>query len=154
MPTQKQINANRGFYRTTVNTTWLYPDINIKAALATTTYKYTFDGTFITCPDMANLQGVYNDIFINTAISQPLGNDGYSLGVGTFCQDFGKTIYWQLSNGITIIKWQLVKQITPQSMAYIPSPGNSVDNTVGYITTYNIVGWNNILDAPFVNLTG
>jgi len=151
---QKQLSPNYGFYRTTVNTMWLYPDSNIRAALASTAYKYTFDGTFITCPDMANLEGVYNDIYVNTTISQPLGNVGFSLGVGTFCQNFGKTIYWQLSNGNTIIKWQLVKQITPQSETYIPSPGNSPANTVGYITTYNIAGLNSILDAPYVNLTG
>ena len=41
-----------------------------------------------------------------------------------------------------------------ESLAYIPVPGNSPNDTVGYITTYNIAGLNSVLDAPYVNLTG
>jgi hypothetical protein len=129
---------------------WLYPEEDILAAMATTNYQYTFDGTIIICPDVTNLEGLYNDIFLQTAISQPIGNPGFTLGVGTICQNFGKTIYWQAPNGNTLIKWQLVKQITPQSVSYIPVPGNSPNETVGYITTLNILGANSILDGSFV----
>ncbi len=79
MSTQRalaQINPNYGYYRTIVNTTWLYPPADVAKGLAASTYKYTFDGTFIICPDIENLIGLYNDIFVQTAISQPVGNVG------------------------------------------------------------------------------
>lgn len=145
-----QIQNQSAFYRTIVNTMWLYPTINIAAAMATTSYQYSFDGTFITCPDIANLEGLYNDIYAQTVISQPIGNTGFSIGVGTVCQNFGKTIFWQCPIGNTVIQWQLVKQITPQSVDSIPTPGNSPNDTVGYITTINTLGPNAILDGPYV----
>ena len=153
MSTQRiisQIQPQSAFYRTIVNTMWLYPEVDIAAAMATTSYQYTFDGTFITCPDITNLEGLYNDIYLQTAISQPIGNQGFTLGVGTTCQNFGKTIFWQCPSGNTVIQWQLVQQITPQSITYIPVPGNSPNDTVGYITTLNILGQNAILDGPYV----
>ena len=149
-----QIQPGMGYYRTIGNTTWLYPPADVDKGLAITTYKYTFDGTNIICPDMSNLLGVYNDIFLQTAESQPIGNVGFSLGVGTYLQNFGKTIYWQAPNGNLLIKWQLVKQLTPQSSNYIPVPGNSPDETIGYVTTYNPEGPGPILEGNFLTLTG
>jgi hypothetical protein len=157
MSTQRalaQINPNYGYYRTIVNTTWLYPPADVAKGLAASTYKYTFDGTFIICPDIENLIGLYNDIFVQTTISQPVGNVGFSLGVGTMLQNFGKTIIWQAPNGNTVIKWQLVQQQTPQNVNFIPVPGDSPDLTVGYVTTYNYLGATNILDAAYVVLDG
>jgi hypothetical protein len=149
-----QLNPNYNYYRTFVNTVWLYPQSDIAIAMASTTYTFTFDGTFIICPDMTNLLGLYNEIYLQTAISQPIGNPGFTLGVGTFCQNFGKTIIWQAPNGNTVLKWQLVQQITPQTTDYIPAPGSSPDNTVGYLTTYNPIGPTPILDGAFVTLDG
>jgi hypothetical protein len=103
---------------------------------------------------MENLLGVYYDIFLQTAVSQPVGNVGFSLGVGTILQNFGRTLYWQAPNGNTVIKWQLVKQLTPQTTDYIPVPGNSPPYTVGYTTTYNPAGPGSILDGNYVVLTG
>ena len=157
MATQRsfaQVSANAGYYRTIANTMWLYPMIDVERAMAVTTYKYTFDGTNIVCPDMSNLQGLYNDIWSQTAIQQPNGNPGYSLGVGTFVQNFGKTLYWQLPGGTIALKWRLVQQITDQSNAYIPAPGNSPPRTTGFITIYNPEGYNNILDASYVVIDG
>jgi hypothetical protein len=157
MATQRalaQIPANAGYYRTIVNTMWLYPMVDIEIAMKSTTYKYTFDGTNIVCPDMTNLLGLYTDIYEQTSESQPVGNRGYTLGVGTIVQNFGKAIYWQLPGGQVIIKWRLVKQLTPQTTDYIPAPGNSVDDTVGFITVFNTEGYNNILDASYLVIQG
>jgi hypothetical protein len=157
MATQRslaQIPANAGYYRTIVNTMWLYPMEDIETAMSNTTYKYTFDGTNIVCPDMSNLQGLYNDIWSQTAIQQPNGNPGYSLGVGTIVQNFGKTLYWQLPGGAIALKWRLVQQITDQSNTYIPAPGNSPPRTTGFITIFNPEGYNTILDASYVVLNG
>jgi hypothetical protein len=134
-----QIKPRRNNYVTVIDTTWLYPEINITRALATTTYKYTYDGDFITCPDIASIAGVYDAIWNSTAVSQPVGtNRGYSLGVGTLLEDYGKELRFRLTSGQVIIVWRLVKQLTPQEPAtVIPVPGNSTPNgTIGYITTF------------------
>lgn len=132
-----QIKPRRTTYVTVINTTWLYPEINVTRALATTTYKYTYDGDFITCPDIANIAGVYGDIYNSTEVSQPVGNKGYSLGVGTLLEDQGKELRFRLTSGQVVIVWRLVKQLTPQSPAtVIPNPGNSPNETIGYITTF------------------
>jgi hypothetical protein len=143
-----QIPADQKYIQTIVNTTWLYPISDVEAALATTTYQYTYDGIFITCPDIANLTGLYSDIFEKTAESQPFGNTGFSLGVGTILENFGKKLYFQVPSGNTVIVWTLVKQMTPQIA--LPSGGNSPVDTVGYITTYNYIGTTNVFDAPYV----
>lgn len=150
-----QVNPNYGFYRTIVNTVWLYPQGDIDKALLNTSAKFTYDGVFIICPDMNNLLTLYYNIFEQTAISQPVGNVGFSLGVGTMCQNFGRSIYWKLEDTSDyLIKWQLVQQITPQTTDNIPVPGNSPEGTVGYLTTFNPIGYTNILDAAYVSLTG
>lgn len=147
----QQISPVHGIYRTIVNTTWLYPIANITAALQNTTLPYTFDGTFLTCPDIPTLINLYVQIWEQTAISQPIGNQGFSLGVGTLCQNFGKTLYLQAPPGNTVIKWRLVKQLTPQTTDYIPVPANSPNETIGYTTIYNTQGASQELDGPYVS---
>jgi len=133
-----QIKPRRNNYVTVINTTWLYPEIDITRALATTTFTHTYDGDFITCPDIASIAGIYGDIFNSTAVSQPIDNAGYSLGVGSLVEDQGKELRFRLTSGQVIIVWRLVKQLTPQTPAnVIPVPGNSTPNgTIGYITTF------------------
>lgn len=132
-----QIKPRHTTFVTVIDTIWLYPEINVTRALATTTYKYTYDGDFITCPDIANIAGVYGDIYNSTEVSQPVGNKGYSLGVGTLLEDQGKELRFRLTSGQVVIVWRLVKQLTPQLPAYvIPSPGNSPNETIGYVSTF------------------
>jgi hypothetical protein len=132
-----QIKPRRNNFVTVIDTTWLYPEINITRALATTTVSHTYDGDFITCPDIASIAGIYHAIFASTAISQPVGNIGYSLGVGTLLEDQGKELRFRLTSGQVIIVWRLVKQLTPQVPAtVIQNPGNSPNETVGYIPTF------------------
>ena len=132
-----QIKPRRENFVTVINTTWLYPEINIAAALATTTASYVYDGDFITCPDIATISAIYDAIFISTTVSQPVGNTGYSLGVGTLLEDLGKELRFRLTNGQVIIVWRLVRQLTPQSPAtVIPSAGNSPNGTIGFVTSY------------------
>jgi hypothetical protein len=132
-----QIKPQRNNFVTVINTTWLYPEINITRALATTTFKHTYDGDFITCPDIASIAGIYDDIFNSTAVSQSVGNVGYSLGVGTLLEDQGKELRFRLTSGQVIIVWRLVKQLTPQNPVHvIPAPGNSPNGTIGFITSY------------------
>jgi hypothetical protein len=135
--TYSQIKPRRNNFVTIIDTIWLYPEINIARALATTTISHTYDGDFITCPDIASIAGIYSDISNSTTISQPVGNFGYSLGVGTLLEDYGKELRFRLTSGQVIIVWRLVKQLTPQVPAtVIPNPGNSPNEAVGYITTF------------------
>ena len=133
-----QIKPRRENFVTVIDTVWLYPEINITRALATTTYNYTYDGDFITCPDIATIAGVYGDIFNSTTVSQPVGNPGYTVGVGTLLEDQGKELRFRLTTGQVIIVWRLVKQLTPQLPARVISadPGDSPNETIGYVPTF------------------
>lgn len=124
-----------GYFRVTRDTAWLYPMAQIQAAFATTTYKYTFDGSNIVCPDMENLIGLMSDIFAQTVLVQPAGNQGFSLGRGTLLQDYNQEIDWKLSTGTLVFKWRLAKLLTPQTTEYIPVPGNSLPDVIGYVVT-------------------
>lgn len=147
-------------YITTANTAWLYPASDIQKALATTTHPYTFDGTNIVCPTMDALKGVYYDIFAQTELSQPIGNTGFTLGAGTYLEDQGKTLRFQLPGGKIVVVWQLVRQITSQVVGSIPVPGNSPNGTIGYVTTFVSFGhgptggYANGLDDVMVIRTG
>jgi hypothetical protein len=132
-----QKKARSSNYITTGSTAWLYPEADVVFALGTTTYKYVYDGDFITCPTMADLIGVYTDIYYRTVITQPIGNLGFTLGVGTLLEDMGKELRFRLEDGLVVIVWRLMKQLTPQSPAtVILVPGNSPNETVGFVTSF------------------
>jgi hypothetical protein len=120
------------YLRSFADTVWIYPTADLEYALSTTTVPYTFDGTHIVCSSMTDLIALYTAVFDRTAVTQPVGNAGYSLGVGSHLQDLGKELLW-LVNGHAVLKWRLLKQLTPQLPArVIPVPGNSPADTIGY----------------------
>jgi hypothetical protein len=147
------------YLQTIIDTTWLYPMTDIQVTFVTTSVDYNFDGTNIICKTFADIQQLYTDFVNQTSNSQPIGNAGFSLGVGTMLEDFGKDIYFKLSNGMSVIHWRLVKQLTPQlPQNVIPVPGNSPPETIGYVTTWTSFGNENpapsIFDLPLVVRTG
>ncbi len=142
-----QIPADQQYIQTIVDTMWLYPPAIVEAALASTSITHTYDGVFITCPDIATLTSLYNYIWDQTRSVSGL-SEGYNLAVGTILENFSKKIYFQVPSGNTIIEWTLVKQLTPQST--LPSGGESPVDTVGYITTYNTIGSTPVFDGPYV----
>jgi len=160
MSTQRsysQIPSRIKYLRTIINTVWLYPIADINAALATTNYQYTFDGTNLVCPDYANLRGIYFDIFSKTALSNPGSNPGYTLGTGTMLEDMGQEIF--LKVGLqTWIHWRNVRQLTPQLVTNIPNPGDSPPDTIGYTVVWASYGQNNpdpnIFDQAYVARLG
>jgi hypothetical protein len=132
-----QIQPRTNSFVTVLNTAWLYPEADIHAALQTTTYSYTYTGTIITCPTLADVIGVYGDIYSKTVLSQPVGNEGYTLGVGSLLEDMGREITFCITGGEVVIIWRLVRQRTPQLPAtVIPNPGNSPNGTIGFVTTF------------------
>ena len=118
------------YFITATNTFWLYPAANINSVLSTTTYTQIRNRLiFATKTDLINF---YNNVYISTATSQPVGNVGYSLGVGTIVKDLQTELNLELANGQLMVKWRLVQQITNQSS--LPSGGNSPNYTIGYAT--------------------
>ena len=135
--TYAQIKPRKDNFRTVLDTVWLYPEVDVQAGLAATTHPYTYDGDFITCPTLNDIIGVYADIYYKTTISQPVGNIGYALGVGTLLEDQGRELRFRLSSGEVVVVWRQVKQLTPQLPSHvINNPGNSPNNTIGYVTTF------------------
>ncbi len=138
------------------STTYLYPKVDIDRALATTAATYTFDGTNIVCPTISDILSVYYDIYAYTTVSNPGGNPGYSCNAGTLLEDMGEKMQFMLENGEVIVKWQLVKQLSPQTTPPVQSPGDSPLGTVGFVTVFCAYGANassetgQILDPPSV----
>jgi hypothetical protein len=135
----KQIQPEIGYYITIINTVWVYPMVDIERALALTLIPYTFDGTNLVCQTTDDLIAIYLEIYNQTTISQPIGNVGYSIGVQSFLQDFGKNLYFKLPDGTVFVQWRLVQLVTPQTKApnnVIPTPGDSTPDVVGYVTVY------------------
>lgn len=135
--TYSQIKPRKNNFITILNTAWLYPEADVTAGLATTTFSHTYDGGVITCPTLADIIGVYTDIYNKTTVSQPVGNVGFSVGAGTLLEDMGHEIRFTLATGQVVVIWRLVKQLTPQNPAtVIPVRGDSPNGTIGYVTTF------------------
>lgn len=135
------------------NTAWIYPQsdldqavINMTPGLSPSgllgTYSvdftkvddYTFE--FPTIEDVVNF---YVEMFLQSAVSQPIGNVGYSLAVNTVlrARNYPKLTF-RLTSGLVIVQFLLMTQITRQ--ADLPSGGDSVDGTVGWGAVY--LDWN------------
>lgn len=136
----KQIPKQYPMYRTITNTVWIYPEADIQRALKTSTHVTSYDGTNIIVPSIADFIAFYSEMYIQTAQSQPIGNPGFTCGVGTLLQDFGKTLEMKLPSGEVIARFRLVKQISPQATPPIPNPGNSPNRTVGFVLIFAAYG--------------
>lgn len=150
-----QIPARTAYFLTILNTAWIYPMTDIQTVLAKTTISFTFDGTILRVNNLPDLIALYTEIYDQTAISQPVGNPGYTLGAGSQLEDMGNEILWQLEDGQNVIKWRLMRQLTPQLPAtVIPTPGNSPNGTIGYGTVW--VAYKNypLLDEDMVVRVG
>lgn len=151
------MNTSRSNYlRTFGDTVWIYPITDLDYVLGTTTRPYTRDGNNIVCSDFSNFMALYTEIFQRTEVTQPIGNTGYSLGVGTMLEDLGKELEFKLPGGQVLVRWRLVRQLTPQLVSAIPVPGNSPAGTIGYVTTFSSypLGTSPILDNVLVVRTG
>jgi len=141
--TYSQVKTRKSCFRTILNTAWIYPEADVIAGLATTQEPHEYTGDSIICPTLGNIIGIYTDIYNKTTESQPIGNVGFTIGIGTLLEDMGRELRFCLTDGQVVVVWRLVKQLTPQSPAtVIPDPGNSPNETVGYITTFCSYGGN------------
>lgn len=133
-------------YRTIINTIWIYPKSDLQIAIQNTSVQFTIDNNNFIFSNLNDLIDFYGEVYNRTTISQPIGNQGFSLGVGTILQGTRDRIFWRLSSGIIVIEWLLMNQITNQSD--LPSGGNSPDGTVGYGVIYNDYDLDGIQDLP------
>jgi hypothetical protein len=127
-------------YKTIVDTAWIYPESDVEEAynILESTITITRSGNDYIFLTLVDLVTFYNAVFNRTAIDQPVGNLGYSLGVGTVLRGLRVELNLKLQSGITVVKWALMKQITNQ--LDLPSGGNSPVNTIGYGAVY--LDWN------------
>jgi hypothetical protein len=140
-------------YISQIDTIWLYPQSDINSFLAElelTNDSYTVPGSspsvvftkndnVYSFTDLNGLVYFWEQVYQKTALSQPTGNAGYSLGVGT--RTIARTrdrLVLKLNSGIKVSEWALMRQITNQSD--LPVGGNSPNGTIGWGSIY--CDWN------------
>ena len=137
-------------YISQTDTIWLYPQADLDTHIATylvsgNTYTsapglspsvtFTRNGNVFSFPTVLQIVTFYSEVYTVTETSQPVGNLGFSLGVGTRTRARRQDrIILQLDSGVKIIEWALMTQLTSQSS--LPVGGNSPDGTVGWGSIY------------------
>jgi hypothetical protein len=114
---------------------YLYPKADIERALQLTPFPFRREGNNIICPSLNDINEVYYAIWYQTSLSQPV--EGFSCDNGTLFEDLGEKLFFILESGEIVVKWQLVKQITPQVNPPLPAPRSSPNGTVGFITVFS-----------------
>ncbi len=120
------------------DTAYLYPHINVDPVISQ--YKglspsLVQQDNVLIFSNLSHLYNFFEACYLSTADSQPVGNAGYSLGVGTILKDLGETLHLDLGSGLRIITWRLVEQITDQDS--LPTGGDSPNRTIGFIPIYS-----------------
>ena len=125
-----------------VNTIWIYPQVDLDYATGIApglTISFTKSENTYTFETFSDLTNFYDQLYLSTAVNQPIGNEGYSLGVGTITRaKANQKLYFKLESGITVVEFHLMTQITNQ--ADLPSGGDSPNGTIGWGLTY--CDWN------------
>lgn len=125
-------------WKTVVDTVWIYPVADLNSAIAAFQAgenPFVSVGDRMVFTDISHLYSFYGSVYEATAVSQPVGNVGYSLGVGTVLEDLGVTIHFDLESGLRVATWRLVRQITSQADVLVG--GDSPDGTIGFLTIYS-----------------
>ena len=121
---------------TVTDTAYLYPMVNIEAALADTELTITRRGGYFTFESLVDIDTFWYEMWEKTSFSNPANNPGYSLGVGTRLTGSVNTIYFMLESGQTIAILQEVTQTTNQASLPQGVGGDSPQGTVGYIPVW------------------
>lgn len=127
-------------YISYIDTIWIYPQIDLDIAISNAkglspSIPLTQNGNVLSFPTLQDIINFYDSLYQQTIISQPLGNTGYSLGVGTITRARRNSrLYLKLDSGFIVAELTLMRQITNQSD--LPSGGNSPDGTIGWGLIY------------------
>jgi len=128
-------------WKTVLDTIWLYPVADVNSVLEdfrNSSPAIVEEDKRIVFEDIDHLYDFYNEVYESTEVAQPVGNVGYSLGVGTRLRDLGITVHLELASGLRVVTWRLVEQLTSQSD--LPVGGDSPDGTIGFVLIY--CDWN------------
>ena len=137
-------------YISQTDTVWLYPQADLDTHISTyivsgNTYQsapglspsvtFTRNGNVFSFATVAEIVTFFGGVYLVTEVSQPVGNLGFSCGVGTRTRARRQDrLILQLNSGIKIVEWALMTQLTSQSS--LPAGGNSPDGTVGWSNIY------------------
>ena len=140
-------------WKTVLDTIWLYPVADVNSVLEIfrlpAAKAIVEEDERIVFEDIDHLYYFYNEVYESTEVAQPVGNVGYSLGVGTRLRDLGITVHLELANGLRVVTWRLVEQLTSQ--ADLPAGGDSPDGTVGFVLIYCDWNQNGVQDPLNLN---
>ncbi len=141
-------------YISQTDTIWLYPEADLAAYESTFIYsggvyqtapgvspsiQFTKVRNTYSFPDVNQLANFFANVYLQTETSQPLGNKGFSCGVGTRTTSASNLrLILKLDSGIKVVEWALMTQISSQSE--LPVGGNSPLGTIGWGNIY--CDWN------------
>ena len=141
-------------YISQTDTIWLYPESDLAAYESTFIYsggvyqtapgvspsiQFTKVRNAYSFPDVNQLANFFANVYLQTETSQPLGNKGFSCGVGTRTTSASNLrLILKLDSGIKVVEWALMTQINSQSE--LPVGGNSPLGTIGWGNIY--CDWN------------
>lgn len=146
-------------YISQTDTIWLYPQADLDTHLATYTVSgnsyysglspsvsFTRNGNVFSFPTLSEIVTFYSEVYTVTETSQPVGNLGFSCGVGTKTRAKRQDrLILKLDSGVKVVEWALMEQLTSQSS--LPVPGNSPDGTVGWGSIYCDWDLNGVQDS-------
>ena len=119
---------------TVTDTAYLYPIQDIETVVAATGIEFERTGNRFVFQSLEDLVSFYYAVYQQTALSQPDGNTGYTMGVGTRLTGSSDEIYLDLANGVRVIVWQLMTMVTPQWELEVG--GSAPDGAHGYGAVY------------------
>lgn len=143
-------------YETMIDTIWLYPIFDVDTVLEQyrgISPSIVENGEDLIFSTIEHLYDFYSDVYVQTTSTQPTGNAGYSLGVGTKLKDLSSNLNLKVDGGSKVVTWRLVEQLTPQNSDNLPTPGNSPDGTIGYIAIYTDWDEDGVQDPTNFNMS-
>ena len=130
------------------NTAFIYTEANLQTAIETTSVSYRNEDNRFIFTSLEDVVSFYIDVVSASLESQPIGNQGYSMGVGTRLRGSRNEIFLDLEDGTRIIVWQLMTQLTSQEDNAPDWRGNSPKGTVGYGSVYCDWDADGVADQP------
>lgn len=134
-PPDVVVTITNTYFITAGNTVWLYPPEIVSPFVfdnpSITVSSNGFDLYFM---DKDAIRLFYDDINNACNAAQPVGNAGFSLGVGTILLDLGFEVNLIPVDGEPVVRWRIVQQISDQTS--ISVGGNSPNGTIGFVCIY------------------
>jgi hypothetical protein len=118
---------------TTTNTNWIYPIADLQYAIDNTSIPLTATPTELFFQSVSAAADFYDEVYVRTSVTQPIMNEGYTLGVGTTALDLQDQLSFKVGNNLYVL-WRLVQQLTDQATLPFGVGGNSPNGTIGYLT--------------------